>query len=71
VPVQPHPVFQVLVPEFCPGVPNEVLDARRQWPDKAAYDAAARDLAGRFIDNFAKKFGAAAPDVAAAGPRVE
>lgn len=71
VPTQPHPVFQVLVPEFCPGVPNEVLDPRRQWADQAAYDAAARDLAGRFIANFEQKFGASASALAGAGPRVQ
>lgn len=71
VPTHPHPVFQVLVPEFCPGVPNEVLDPRRQWADKAAYDAGARDLAGRFIANFEQKFGASAATLAGAGPRVE
>ena len=71
VPTSPHPVFQVLVPTFCPGVPNEILDPRSQWAGKAAYDAAARDLAGRFAANFARKFGAAAPDLASAGPRVE
>lgn len=68
VPVKPHPVFRVLVPEFCPGVPTEVLDARGLWADKAAYDAAARDLAGRFRRNFAEKFGSVGADIAAAGP---
>jgi phosphoenolpyruvate carboxykinase (ATP) len=67
VPVVVHPVFQVKVPQFCPGVPNEFLDARGMWADKAAYDAAAKDLAGRFQKNFAEKFGAVA-DIAAAGP---
>ncbi|MBI5281980.1 MAG: phosphoenolpyruvate carboxykinase (ATP) [Candidatus Solibacter usitatus] len=68
VPVHAHPVFQVLVPEFCPGVPNEVLDARGMWADKDAYDRAARDLAGRFRKNFESKFGSVGADIAAAGP---
>ncbi|MBE7541437.1 MAG: phosphoenolpyruvate carboxykinase (ATP) [Bryobacteraceae bacterium] len=71
VPTNPHPVFQVLVPEFCPGVPNEVLDARGQWADKVAYDEAARDLARRFRENFGKKFGEVDSEVASAGPRGE
>jgi len=50
----PHPVFKVLVPTSCPGVPAEVLDPRQTWADKDAYDAAAKDLAARFAKNFAK-----------------
>src|SRR6185295_3969120 len=33
VPVNRHPVFGVLVPQTCPGVPSELLDARGQWSD--------------------------------------
>jgi phosphoenolpyruvate carboxykinase (ATP) len=64
----PHPVFGVQVPKSCPGVPAHLLDARGQWADGAAYDAAAKDLAGRFQKNFAK-FGAVAKEVAEAGPK--
>jgi phosphoenolpyruvate carboxykinase (ATP) len=51
-----HPVFQIAVPTHCPGVPPEVLDARGQWSDPAAYDHAAAELARRFRENF-KRFG--------------
>lgn len=68
VPGKPHPVFQVLVPQECPGVPPEVLDAAAQWTNPAAYDEAASALAARFRRNF-EKFGKVAPDIAAAGPR--
>ena len=54
VPVAAHPVFKVLVPQSCPGVPATFLDARGMWADKHAYDKAARDLAGRFARNFEK-----------------
>ena len=47
VPTQPHPVFQL-------SVPDGVLDARAQWSDGAAYDRAARELAARFEKNFEK-----------------
>ncbi len=50
----PHPLFKVLMPTACPGVPAEVLDPRQTWADKDAYDAAAKDLAARFAKNFAK-----------------
>ena len=60
--------FGFQVPRSCPGVPAEVLDPRRTWPDGAAYDAAAARLAGRFIANFAQYADQAPPEVAAAGP---
>lgn len=63
----PHPVFKILVPKSCPGVPSEILDPRGQWTDKAAYDKAAADLAARFKKNFAK-FGDISPEIAVAGP---
>jgi phosphoenolpyruvate carboxykinase (ATP) len=68
VPVERHPVFGVEVPESCPGVPREVLNAKGQWPDPAAYDASAADLAARFRKNF-EKFGVVAPEIAAAAPK--
>ena len=57
MPTDPHPVFRVLVPKSAPGVPPELLDARGQWKDKAAYDRAAEELSARFKKNF-EKFGA-------------
>jgi phosphoenolpyruvate carboxykinase (ATP) len=35
-------------------VPNEVLDPKQTWEDKAAYDAKAKTLAKSFKDNFQK-----------------
>lgn len=63
-----HPVFNVLVPESCPGVPSEILDPRNTWKDKEAYDVAAHDLAARFVENFSH-FKGATDEIAAAGPR--
>jgi phosphoenolpyruvate carboxykinase (ATP) len=60
--------FGLSVPTSCPGVPGDVLQPRATWPDQAAYDAQARDLAARFRRNFASYADAAAPEVAAAGP---
>jgi phosphoenolpyruvate carboxykinase (ATP) len=67
VPVEPHPVFRVLVPEICPDVPSHILDARGQWKDKAAYDRAAEELSSRFRKNF-EKFGAVAEHIMEAAP---
>ncbi|HYM02184.1 MAG TPA: phosphoenolpyruvate carboxykinase [Stellaceae bacterium] len=47
--------FVLYVPESCPSVPADVLDARNTWSDKAAYDDTARELTKRFENNF-KKF---------------
>ncbi len=66
----PDPVFQVLVPKECPGVPTDVLWPKNTWSDKKAYDAKALELAKRFAENF-KQFGDMASDaVKAAGPKV-
>jgi phosphoenolpyruvate carboxykinase (ATP) len=35
-------------------VPADVLNPKNTWRDKAAYDAAAREVAKRFEANFAK-----------------
>lgn len=48
----PHPVFGLELPAECPGVPPEILDPRNTWPDKTAYDSAARQLALLFKHNF-------------------
>jgi phosphoenolpyruvate carboxykinase (ATP) len=47
------PFFGLAIPERVPGVPDQVLDPRAAWPDKAAYDKAAAALVKRFEDNFA------------------
>jgi hypothetical protein len=46
------PIFNVMVPKTCPGVPSEVLSPREFWADKAAYEETARKLAGMFQKNF-------------------
>ncbi|MEZ4368458.1 MAG: phosphoenolpyruvate carboxykinase (ATP) [Kofleriaceae bacterium] len=62
--------FGFAVPTSCPGVPAEILAPRNTWSDKAAYDAAARKVAGLFRDNFKKYEAQASADVRAAGPRL-
>ncbi len=51
-PMAVHPVFGLRMPQACAGVDSALLNPRATWADKAAYDAAARDLAARFEDNF-------------------
>jgi len=51
-PVRREAHFGLYVPESCPEVPGEVLDARSTWSDKAGYDETAREVARRFEGNF-------------------
>jgi phosphoenolpyruvate carboxykinase (ATP) len=44
--------FGLQIPLAVPGVPDAILDPRPCWPDKEAYDLAARDLLTRFERNF-------------------
>ncbi|MDD3411293.1 MAG: phosphoenolpyruvate carboxykinase (ATP), partial [Eubacteriales bacterium] len=39
------PIFNVMVPTTCPGVPSEVLSPKSTWADKAAYEETAKHLA--------------------------
>ncbi|WP_084667173.1 phosphoenolpyruvate carboxykinase (ATP) [Thermanaeromonas toyohensis] len=68
VEMEPHPIFQILVPKSCPGVPAEVLQPRNTWPDPKEYDEMAQKLARLFTENF-NKFKGVAPELAAVGPR--
>ena len=67
VPVSPDPVFGVLVPQSCPGVPSELLNARAQWSDGGEYDRGAADLAARFRKNF-ERFGNVGDAILSAAP---
>jgi phosphoenolpyruvate carboxykinase (ATP) len=66
-PTDTDPVFGLAIPTDVPGVPNEVLNPRRTWPDPAAYDAQAKKLAGMFRKNF-EKFGNVDAAIVKAGP---
>ena len=61
------PIFKVLIPNACPGVPADVLQPRNTWSDKSAYDQKAKELANLFSNNF-KKFTSVPENIASAGP---
>ncbi|MEP7141972.1 MAG: phosphoenolpyruvate carboxykinase (ATP) [Ferruginibacter sp.] len=63
-----HPVFGILVPTLCPGVPSQILDPKNTWPDKAMYDEKAKDLARLFITNFEKYAGGVNETILSAAP---
>jgi len=68
VPFHPDPFFRMAIPEACPGVPEQVLNARGTWDDPTAYDVQAQRLVERFQANAKGFAGDMQPDVAAAGP---
>ncbi len=65
-----HPVFGMMIPTSCLGVPTEILNPRNTWAAKVAYDAAARKLALEFINNFKKYEKGVSADILAAAPVV-
>jgi phosphoenolpyruvate carboxykinase (ATP) len=70
VPTKADPFFGLEVPTACPDVPAEVLDPRGTWPQGAAYDAQAKQLAALFRKNF-DQFGEVSAAIRQAGPTVE
>lgn len=65
-----HPVFGMLIPASCPGVPSEILNPRNTWSDKEAYDKKAAELAGLFVKNFAQYADQANEEILAAAPKI-
>ena len=46
------PFFNLNIPLFCPGVPQELLNPRTTWVSKDAYDMTAQKLVEMFQENF-------------------
>jgi phosphoenolpyruvate carboxykinase (ATP) len=65
-----HPVFGLMVPQSCSGVPSEVLNPRETWSDTEAYDKKALQLAHSFNQNFEKFASYANEEIMAGGPRI-
>ncbi len=65
------PYFNFEVPTSLPGVDDKILDPRDTYEDVAVWEEKAKDLAGRFIKNFAKYEGnAAGKALVTAGPKL-
>ncbi|MBQ9412485.1 MAG: phosphoenolpyruvate carboxykinase (ATP), partial [Oscillospiraceae bacterium] len=70
-PTKTIPIFNLEVPTALPGVDSGILDPRDTYADPAEWDAKAKDLAGRFIKNFAKYEGnAQGKALVSAGPQL-
>ena len=70
-PTKTLPYFSFVVPTELPGVHTEILDPRDTYADAAQWEEKAKDLAGRFIKNFAKFTGNdAGKALVAAGPQL-
>jgi phosphoenolpyruvate carboxykinase (ATP) len=65
---QRDPVFGFDVIVECRGVPSEILSPRTAWTSAAAYDTAAKKLAGLFRDNFKTYQSGVNAEIRAAGP---
>jgi phosphoenolpyruvate carboxykinase (ATP) len=59
-PFREEPYFGLRIPLHVAGVPDDLLDPSRAWPDPQAYGAQARHLVRLFEENFAKFAGSAA-----------
>ena len=70
-PTKTLPYFSFVVPTELPGVHTNILDPRDTYADAAQWEEKAKDLAGRFIKNFAKFTGNdAGKALVAAGPQL-
>jgi len=70
-PTKVIPYFDFVVPTELPGVDTNILDPRDTYADAAQWEEKAKDLAGRFIKNFAKFTGnEAGKALVAAGPKL-
>jgi phosphoenolpyruvate carboxykinase (ATP) len=70
-PTKKIPMFDFEVPTELPGVDPKILDPRDTYADASEWETKAKDLAGRFIKNFAKYEGNdAGKALVAAGPKL-
>ena len=70
-PTKTIPYFNFVVPTQLEGVDPNILDPRDTYADAAQWEEKAKDLAGRFIKNFAKyENNAAGKALVAAGPKL-
>jgi phosphoenolpyruvate carboxykinase (ATP) len=64
----PDAIFNLSVPQSCPGVPNDALHPRATWPNPDDYDVSAHKLATLFRTNFKTHAAQVSEAVRTAGP---
>jgi len=58
IPCHEDPIFRVMVPDSCPGLPDcHILDPVNTWDDREAYRKRALKLASEFKTHFEKAYG--------------
>ena len=71
-PTKKIPYFNIEVPTELPGVDTNILDPRDTYADASQWEEKAKDLAQRFIKNFAKyETNEAGKALVSAGPQVD
>ena len=71
-PTKTIPHFNFEVPTALPGVDPAILDPRDTYADVSVWETKAKDLASRFVKNFAKyETNEAGKALVSAGPTVE
>ena len=66
-----HEIFGLAMPDTCNNVPDEVLNPKNTWADKAAYDEKANNLANQFNENFKQFEDNANEEILAAAPKAK
>ncbi|TRZ41793.1 phosphoenolpyruvate carboxykinase (ATP) [Robertkochia solimangrovi] len=66
-----HPIFGLHMPEYCPGVPTEMLDPINTWLQKGAYISKSIQLAHSFHINFEKFANQASDEIINGGPLID
>lgn len=65
-----HPLFGLQFPVSCPNVPDEILNPRNTWENKADYDEKASHLASLFNKNFETYASGVSEEIKSAAPKV-
>ncbi len=71
IPTSQDPIFDLAIPETCPGVPERLLTPRNTWENKDAYDHAARKLASLFAQNFKQFKAGSSPEINETAEKLE
>ncbi|HAA15013.1 MAG TPA: phosphoenolpyruvate carboxykinase (ATP) [Cytophagales bacterium] len=66
---QTESIFGLSIPQSCPEVPSDILNPAAVWSSADAYEAKAKLLAGKFLDNFKQFESQCSPEILSAAPK--